>query len=153
MRPPRTRRYANNMNRKASAQWKGDLRSGSGVVSTESGVLQNAQYSFKTRFEQGKGTNPEELLAAAHAGCFSMALSLMLQNEGLKADTIDTTCTISLEKEGEAFAIKRSHLELRAKIPGAHQDAFDRATQAAKEGCPVSKLFDTEITLDAKLES
>jgi osmotically inducible protein OsmC len=141
------------MNRKASAQWTGDLRSGAGIISTESGVLSNAQYSFKTRFEHGNGTNPEELLAAAHAGCFSMALSLMLQNEGLKADSIETTCTITLDKEGEGFAIKRSHLELRAKIPGAQQDAFDRATQAAKEGCPVSKLFDTEITLDAKLEA
>lgn len=141
------------MNRKATAQWKGDLKSGVGIISTESGVLSNSQYSFKTRFQDGKGTNPEELLAAAHAGCFSMALSLMLQNEGLKADSIDTTCTISLEKEGDGFTIKRSHLELRAKIPGASQEAFDRATQAAKEGCPVSKLFDTEITLDAKLES
>lgn len=141
------------MNRKATAQWKGDLQTGSGIISTDSGVLNNSQYSFKTRFQEGKGTNPEELLAAAHAGCFSMALSLMLQNEGLKAETIDTTCTISLEKQGDGFAITRSHLDLRAKIPGAAQDAFDRATQAAKEGCPVSKLFDTEITLDAKLES
>ncbi len=141
------------MDRKAKAQWKGDLKSGVGIISSDSGVLSNAPYSFKTRFEQGNGTNPEELLAAAHAGCFSMALSLMLQNEGLKADSIDTTCTISLEKEGDGFAIKRSHLQLTAKIPGASQEAFDRATQAAKEGCPVSKLFDTEITLDAKLES
>lgn len=141
------------MDRKAKAQWKGDLKSGIGIISSDSGVLSNTPYSFKTRFEQGNGTNPEELLAAAHAGCFSMALSLMLQNEGLKADSIDTTCTISLEKEGGGFAIKKSHLQLRAKIPGASQEAFDRATQAAKEGCPVSKLFDTEITLDANLES
>lgn len=140
------------MNRKASAHWQGDLKSGAGNVSTESGVLSNAQYSFKTRFEQGNGTNPEELLAAAHAGCFSMALSLMLQNEGLKADSIDTTCTITLDKEGDGFSIKRSHLELRAKVPGASEEAFERATQSAKEGCPVSKLFDTDITLDAKLE-
>jgi osmotically inducible protein OsmC len=116
-------------------------------------VLSNTPYSFKDRFEQGTGTNPEELLAAAHAACFSMALSLMLQNERLKADSIETTCTITLEKEGAGFEIKKSHLELTAKIPGASQEAFDRATQAAKEGCPVSKLFDTEITLDAKLES
>jgi lipoyl-dependent peroxiredoxin len=141
------------MNRKASAQWKGDLKSGTGIISTESGVLQNTQYSFKTRFEQGPGTNPEELLAAAHAGCFSMALSAELQKEGLKADSINTNCTITLDKEGSGFAIKRSHLELRARIPGASQEAFDRATQSAKEGCPVSKLFDTEISLDAKLES
>jgi osmotically inducible protein OsmC len=141
------------MDRTAKAQWKGDLKAGAGIISTASGVLSNTPYSFKTRFEQGTGTNPEELLAAAHAGCFSMALSLMLQNEGLKADSIDTSCTISLEKEGDGFAIKRSHLVLRAKIPGASQDAFTRATNLAKEGCPVSKLFDTEITLDAQLES
>lgn len=140
------------MQRSAKAQWKGDLRSGRGTISSASGVLSNTPYSFTDRFEDGTGTNPEELLAAAHAGCFSMALSLMLQNEGLKADSIDTTCRISLEKEGEGFAIKKSHLELRAKIPGASQDAFERAAQNAKEGCPVSKLFDTEITLDAKLE-
>jgi lipoyl-dependent peroxiredoxin len=141
------------MNRKATAQWKGDLKSGAGILSTDSGVLSNAQYSFKTRFEQGNGTNPEELLAAAHAGCFSMALSAILQKDGLKADSIDTTCTVTLDKEGDGFAIKRSHLELRARIPGASQEAFERATQEAKEGCPVSKLFDTEITLYAKLEA
>jgi osmotically inducible protein OsmC len=141
------------MDRTAKAQWKGDLKAGAGIISTASGVLSNTPYSFKTRFEQGTGTNPEELLAAAHAGCFSMALSLMLQNEGLKADSIDTSCTISLEKEGDGFAIKRSHLVLRAKIPGASQDAFTRAANMAKEGCPVSKLFDTEITLDGQLES
>ncbi len=141
------------MNRNAKAQWKGDLKSGSGSISSESGVLSNTSYSFKTRFEQGNGTNPEELVAAAHAACFSMALSMMLGNEGLKAESIDTTCTISLEKEGEGFAIKRSHLDLKAKIPGASQDAFNRAANNAKEGCPVSKLFDTEITLNAQLES
>ena len=141
------------MNRTAKAQWKGDLKGGAGTLSTSSGVLSNAQYSFKTRFEEGIGTNPEELLAAAHAGCFSMALSATLQSEGLKAETIDTTCTISLEKEGDGFAIKRSQLELRAKIPGASQDAFTRAANNAKENCPVSKLFDTEITLNAQLES
>ncbi len=139
------------MNRTAKAQWKGDLKSGTGIISSASGILANAAYSFRDRFEQGSNTNPEELLAAAHAACFSMALSLMLQNEGLTADSIETTCTISLEKEGDGFAIKRSHLDLTARIPGASQDAFERATQSAKEGCPVSKLFDTEITLDAKL--
>ena len=141
------------MDRNAKAQWKGDLRSGGGTLSSGSGVLSNTPYSFRDRFEQGPGTNPEELLAAAHAGCFSMALSLMLQNEGLKADSIDTTCTVTLDKEGEGFAIKKSALKLTAKIPGASQDAFNRASQNAKENCPVSKLFDTEITLDAKLES
>jgi lipoyl-dependent peroxiredoxin len=141
------------MDRKATAQWKGNLKSGAGTISTASGTLANAQYSFKTRFEQGVGTNPEELLAAAHAGCFSMALSLILQEKGLDAETIDTTCTISLDKEGDGFAIKRSHLELKAKVPGASEDVFRQATIAAKEGCPVSKLFDTEITLDAQLVS
>jgi osmotically inducible protein OsmC len=140
------------MDRKAKAQWSGDLKSGGGTLSSASGVLSNTPYSFRDRFEQGPGTNPEELLAAAHAGCFSMALSAQLQNAGLKADSIETTCTVTLDKEGDGFAIKKSHLELRAKIPGASKEAFDRATQAAKEGCPVSKLFDTEITLDAKLE-
>src|SRR5579863_5549451 len=102
------------MDRKAKAQWKGDLRSGVGTISSNSGVLSNTPYSFRDRFEQGNGTNPEELLAAAHAACFSMALSLMLQKEGLKADSIDTTCTITLDKEGDGFAITHSHLELRA---------------------------------------
>jgi osmotically inducible protein OsmC len=141
------------MDRTAKAQWKGDLKSGTGIISTASGVLSSTPYSFKSRFEQGNGTNPEELLAAAHAGCFSMALSLMLQNEGLKADSIETTCTVSLEKEGDGFAIKRSRLELKARIPGASEEAFQRAANAAKEGCPVSKLFDTEISLKAELES
>jgi osmotically inducible protein OsmC len=141
------------MDRKAQAHWTGNLMAGKGSISSASGILSDTPYSFKTRFEQGKGTNPEELLAAAHAGCFTMAVSLMLQNEGLTAESLDTTCTITLDKEGEGFAIKRSHLELTAKIPGASQEAFQRATQAAKEGCPVSKLFDTEIILDAKLES
>ena len=140
------------MDRKAKAQWKGDLKSGVGTISSASGVLSNTPYSFRDRFENGPNTNPEELLAAAHAACFSMALSLALQKEGLKADTIDTTCTITLDKEGDGFAIKRSHLDLTARIPGASQDAFNRATQSAKENCPVSKLYDTEITLDAKLE-
>lgn len=141
------------MDRTAKAQWKGDLRSGGGTLSSASGVLSNTPYSFKDRFEQGTGTNPEELLAAAHAGCFSMALSAELQKDRLKADSIHTTCTITLEKEGAGFDIKKSHLDLRAKIPGASEDAFQRAAQSAKEGCPVSKLFDTEITLDAKLEA
>lgn len=141
------------MERSSKAQWKGDLRSGQGTLSSGSGVLSNTPYSFKDRFEQGTGTNPEELLAAAHAGCFSMALSAELQKEGLKADSIDTTCNITLEKEGSGFAIKKSRLELRAKIPNASQEAFDRAAQNAKENCPISKLFDTDITLDAKLEA
>jgi osmotically inducible protein OsmC len=140
------------MDRTAKAQWKGDLKSGAGTLTTPSNVLSSTPYSFKTRFEQAAGTNPEELLAAAHAGCFSMALSLVLQGEGLTADSIDTTCTISLNKDGEGFSITHSHLALKAKIPGATQEVFIRATNAAKENCPVSKLYDTEITLDAQLE-
>jgi lipoyl-dependent peroxiredoxin len=139
------------MDRTAKAQWKGDLKSGTGTISSASGVLANTPYSFKTRFEQGTGTNPEELLAAAHAGCFSMALSAVLQTEGLTADSIETTCTISLNKEGDGFAITHSHLALTAKIPGVSQEVFIRVTNVAKENCPVSKLYDTEITLDAQL--
>lgn len=141
------------MDRNASAKWQGDLKSGKGTLSVQSGVLNNSPYSFRDRFEDGKNTNPEELLAAAHAGCFSMALSMILGLDGLKADSIDTKCVVTLDKEGEGFAIKKSALTLVAKVPGATEEAFTRATQAAKEGCPVSKLFDTEITLDARLES
>jgi osmotically inducible protein OsmC len=141
------------MDRIAKAQWKGDLKSGAGTLSTTSGVLANTPYSFKTRFEQTPGTNPEELLAAAHAGCFSMALSLILQNAGLTADSIDTTCTISLNKEGDGFAITHSHLVLKAKIPGATQEAFDKAVKGAETGCPVSKLYKTNITVTSTLES
>ncbi len=140
------------MKRNASAQWKGDLTSGSGTLTTQTGILSSTPYSFKSRFEQGSGTNPEELLAAAHAGCFTMALSLILGQAGLKPDTLETTCTISLEKDGEGFSITESHLELKAKVPGASQEQFEDAVQKAKSGCPVSKLYDTEITLDAKLE-
>jgi lipoyl-dependent peroxiredoxin len=137
------------MDRKAKAQWKGDLKTGSGTISADSGILSKTPYSFRDRFEQGTNTNPEELLAAAHAACFSMALSMTLQNA--EADSIDTTCTITLDKEGEGFAIKKSHLDLTAVIPGATQEAFDKAAQQAKEGCPVSKLYKAEITLTAKL--
>lgn len=141
------------MDRNASAHWSGDLKSGHGTVTTASNVLLNSPYSFRDRFEDGKNTNPEELLAAAHAACFSMALSMLLGLENLKADSIDTRCVVTLDKEGEGFAIKKSALTLVARIPNATEEAFNRATQAAKENCPVSKLFDTEITLDAKLES
>jgi lipoyl-dependent peroxiredoxin len=141
------------MKRTASAEWHGDLKSGKGSLSTASGVLSKSQYSFSTRFEDGKGTNPEELLAAAHAGCFSMALSGQLGAAGLTPESIETTCAISLEKGPDGFAITESHLELKAKVPGASQEAFDRAVQAAKSGCPVSKLYKTNITLHATLES
>jgi osmotically inducible protein OsmC len=139
------------MKRTASAQWRGDLKSGKGTVSTSSGVLANSAYSFQTRFEDGKGTNPEELLAAAHAGCFSMALSAQLAQANLTAESIDTTCAISLEKQPDGFAITESHLEVKARIPGASQEAFDQAVQNAKTGCPVSKLYKTNITLTAQL--
>jgi lipoyl-dependent peroxiredoxin len=139
------------MKRSAHAQWRGDLKSGAGVLSSASGTLSKAAYSFHTRFEEGKGTNPEELLAAAHAGCFSMALSAQLAQAGLVAESIDTECTVTLEKVADGFAITESHLELTAKVPGATQQAFDSATQAAKTGCPVSKLFRTNITLHATL--
>ena len=139
--------------RKARAEWRGDLKSGNGSISTASGTLSNSPYSFHTRFEEGKGTNPEELLAAAHAGCFSMALSNQLAQAGLNPQSIETECTITLEKKDGSFAITRSHLVLNAHVPGASQQAFDQATQAAKSGCPVSKLFNAEITLEANLKS
>jgi osmotically inducible protein OsmC len=139
------------MKRTANAQWRGDLKSGSGTLSTASGALSKSPYSFLTRFENGQGTNPEELLAAAHAGCFSMALSSQLAQAGLTAESIETTCTISLEKQPDGFAITASHLELQAKVPGANAEAFEKAAQAAKAGCPVSKLYKPNITLSATL--
>ena len=140
------------MKRSAQAKWQGDLKSGSGTISTASRILAGTPYSFHSRFEQGAGTNPEELLAAAHAGCFTMALSLQLERAGLKADSLETSCTVTLEQKDGAFAITESHLQLKAKVPGASPEAFDQATKAAKSGCPVSKLFNTTITLDAQLE-
>jgi lipoyl-dependent peroxiredoxin len=140
------------MIRTASAQWVGDLKTGKGLLSTASGALSSTPYSFKARFEQGSGTNPEELLAAAHAGCFTMALSLILGEAGLRAENLSTTCAITIDKDGEGFSITKSHLALTAKIPGASQEAFENAVQKAKNNCPVSKLYDTEITLEAKLE-
>jgi lipoyl-dependent peroxiredoxin len=139
------------MKRTATAHWSGDLKSGNGTVSMASGTLANAPYSFHTRFEEGKGTNPEELLAAAHAGCFTMALSAQLGQANLTAEILDTTCAISLEKQPDGFAITSSHLEVKAKIPGATQESFDKAVQAAKTGCPVSKLYKTNITVAATL--
>jgi len=139
------------LQRKGSAQWKGGLKDGKGSVSTASGVLNNTPYSFSSRFEGQQGTNPEELIGAAHAGCFSMALSAQLDGAGLKADTIDTTATVSLEKIEGGFAITSVNLEVRAKIPGADQARFDELTKKAKEGCPVSKLLNAKITMDAKL--
>jgi lipoyl-dependent peroxiredoxin len=141
------------MKRNASAVWKGGLKDGKGTISTESGVLSDAQYSFTTRFEQGKGTNPEELIAAAHAGCFSMALSNELGNAGLKPESIRTTATVTLEKTDAGFAIPAVHLTLEAKVPGADRATFADLADRAKTGCPVSKLFKADITLDATLLS
>ena len=139
--------------RKGSAVWSGGLKDGKGTVSTQSGVLNQAQYGFNTRFENGPGTNPEELLGAAHAGCFTMALSAQLGEAGMTAQKLETTDTVSLDKVEGGFAIPAIHLELVATIPGANEQAFQEAARKAKEGCPVSKLFNANITLDAKLQS
>jgi osmotically inducible protein OsmC len=141
------------MDRKASAVWTGGLKDGKGSLSTDSGVLKQTQYSFSTRFENGVGTNPEELLAAAHAGCFTMALSAQLGNAGMTAQKLETTATVTLAKVGEGFSITKSHLDLVANIPGADKTKFDAAVKAAETGCPVSKLFKAEITVNARLQS
>ena len=140
------------MKRTGSAVWQGGIKDGRGTVTTESGVLDGAQYSFSTRFEDGKGTNPEELLAAAHAGCFSMALSKQIEDQGFKADSINTTAAVRLEKTDAGFSITKVHLDVTARVPGADAAAFETAANGAKAGCPVSRLFNAEITLDAKLE-
>ena len=137
----------------ASAHWAGDLKTGIGSISTETGVLREAPYGFKARFEGGKGTNPEELIGAAHAGCFSMALSMILGEAGLTAESIDTTAEVTLDKQDDGYAITAVHLVLKAKVPGATQQQFDELTTKAKEGCPVSKVLKAEITLDATLLS
>ena len=140
------------MERKATAVWRGDVKSGKGLLSTESTVLTDAQYSFSTRFENGVGTNPEELLAAAHAGCFAMAVSSQLGKIGLRPDRLEATATITFQKVGEHFSITKSHLDLVAQVPGASQAKFDAAVNAAATGCPVSRLFKAEITVDARLD-
>ena len=140
------------MKRRGSAHWEGGIRDGRGTVSTDSGVLSEAQYSFTTRFEDGKGTNPEELIAAAHAGCFSMALSKQLEDAGMKAESIDTKADVTLEKTDAGFTITKVHLDVTARIPGGEQAAFETAANNAKAGCPVSRLLNAEITMDAKLE-
>jgi osmotically inducible protein OsmC len=141
------------MKRHANAHWQGGLKDGKGTVSTESGVLEKQQYSFGTRFENGKGTNPEELIGAAHAGCFSMALSMVLGESDMTADSIDTKATVSLDETDSGFEISAIHLDLVAKIPGADKAAFEKAANAAKENCPVSQVLNAKVTLDAKLES
>jgi lipoyl-dependent peroxiredoxin len=139
------------MQRLGSAHWEGGLKDGKGTVSTASGVLSNTQYSFATRFENGAGTNPEELIAAAHAGCFSMALSGQLENAGMKAQSIDTKAAVTMEKTDAGFTITAVHLDVTVKIPGADKAKFDTAAQNAKAGCPVSRVLNAKITMDAKL--
>jgi lipoyl-dependent peroxiredoxin len=139
------------MVRKASAVWNGSLKEGKGTISTESGVLSNSQYSFSTRFENGKGTNPEELIAAAHAGCYSMALSAQLGNAGITPQSLETTASVTLEKLDTGFTVTKVHLDLTARIPGADKAAFDKAAADAKAGCPISKLLKAEITLTTTL--
>jgi osmotically inducible protein OsmC len=139
------------MKRSASAVWSGGLKDGKGTVSTETGVLSKVPYNFRMRFENEKGTNPEELVAAAHAACFSMALSLILGEAGMTAESIDTKATVSLDSVDGGFAVTSSHLQTTVRIPKADKAAFEKAVEAAKSGCPISKLLNAKITLDAKL--
>lgn len=141
------------MKRKASAVWQGGFKDGKGSISTESGVLKETQYSFGSRFENGAGTNPEELIAAAHAGCFSMAFSVELGKAGFTPTNISTTATVALENSDEGFTITDSHLDMTAKIPGIDQAQFDAIANGVKAGCPVSRLLNAKITLSAKLEA
>ena len=140
------------MKRKASAVWRGDLKTGKGSISTESGTLKETQYSFGTRFENGVGTNPEELIGAAHAGCFSMAFAAELGKAGITPESIHTTATITLEKTDAGFTVTESHLDMTAKIPGADQEKVLAIANAAKAGCPISRLLNAKVTLDAKFE-
>jgi len=139
------------MNRSASAVWQGGLKDGSGRLTTQSGVFKDEPYSFQTRFGDTPGTNPEELIAAAHAGCFSMALSLVLANAGLTPERIDTSAKVTLEQQGGGFTITAVHLDVTAKVPGADNAQFREAAKGAKENCPVSKVLNAKITMDAKL--
>lgn len=144
------------MKRKASAIWRGGLKDGNGIISTESGVLMETQYSFSTRFENGTGTNPEELIAAAHAGCFSMAFSAELGKAGITPASINTTATITMEKTEAGFSVTQSHLEVTAKIAGVDVTTSREALEIAnlaKAGCPISRLLNTSITMDAKIEA
>jgi osmotically inducible protein OsmC len=140
------------MKRKASAVWRSGLKDGKGGISTESGVLKDTQYSFSTRFENGIGTNPEELIAAAHAGCFSMALAAQLGNANLKSERVATTATVTMEKLEAGWTLTAVHLDVTAKIPDATAAAFEAAANNAKSGCPISRVLNAKITMDAKLE-
>ncbi len=139
------------MNRKARAHWRGTGKDGNGVLTTDSGVLSQTPYSFKTRFENEQGTNPEELIAAAHAGCFAMALAFQLQGAGFTPSELNAEATVTVEKEGAGFRVTRSALKLEAKIPEIDQAKFAELANAAKQDCPISKLLNAEITLEAKL--
>ena len=139
------------MERKASAVWKGGLKDGKGTISAPGGVLKDTQYSFTSRFENGPGTNPEELLAAAHAACFSMALSAQLGAANLTPESINTAATLTMEKQDAGWTITAVHLDVVAKVPGASADAFSTAAKNAETGCPVSKVLNAKITMDAKL--
>jgi osmotically inducible protein OsmC len=140
------------MDRSAVAVWRGGLKDGKGTISTQSGVLRDAQYSFSTRFENGIGTNPEELIAAAHAGCFTMALSAQLESVGNKADELNTTAVVTMEKTEDGPTVTKIHLTTRARVPNIERDKFDELAKKAKEGCPISRLLKAaEITLDAQL--
>jgi len=141
------------MKRKASAVWQGDLKTGKGNISTESGTLKHTQYSFSTRFENGVGTNPEELIAASHAGCFSMAFSAELGKAGFVPTEINTTATITMEKTDAGFTVTESHLDMTAKIPGLDHEKFITIANGAKAGCPISRLLNAKVSLDAKLEA
>lgn len=140
------------MKRKASAHWQGSLKDGKGTISTESGVLEKAQYSFSTRFDEGKGTNPEELIGAAHAGCFSMAFSAELGKAGLTPDSIATTATITMEKTDAGFTVVESHLDVTAKVKGADKAKVLEIANAAKAGCPISRVLNARVTMDAQIE-
>lgn len=141
------------MKKTASAHWQGGIKDGKGTISAESGVLKDSPYGFNTRFEDKPGTNPEELIGAAHAGCFSMALSKELGDAGMTAESIDTKAQVTLEKVEGGFEISAVHLTLRAKIPGAERTAFEKAVEASKTGCPVSKVLNATITLEGILEA
>jgi osmotically inducible protein OsmC len=141
------------MKRTASAMWHGALKDGKGTISTASGVLQNTAYSYGTRFEEGKGTNPEELVAAAHAGCFTMALSAQLAEGGLKPDRLATNADLTFEKADSGWTVTSIHLSVRGRVPGADTATFDKAANAAKTSCPISRLLKTTITMDVKLET
>ena len=140
------------MKRTATAVWQGSLKEGKGALTTPGGALRNTEYSFGSRFASGAGTNPEELIAAAHAGCFAMALSAQLGEAGMVAESIHATATVTLEKVAAGWTVTQSHLEVAAKIPGADPAAFDKAANSAKAGCPISRLLNAQITLAARLE-